>query len=47
MKLNANKAYQKAYGCANSTGMVEGYRHLRNPKISREIDRMKDEQATV
>lgn len=43
--FNATKAYQKAYGCAYSTAMVEGHRHLRNPKISAEIDRMKEEQT--
>ncbi|MCM2983866.1 terminase small subunit [Niallia circulans] len=42
--FNATKAYQKAYGCAYSTAMVEGHRHLRNPKIAREIDRIKEEQ---
>ncbi|KAA0944089.1 terminase small subunit [Sporosarcina sp. ANT_H38] len=44
--FNATKAYQKAYGCAYTTAMVEGHRHLRNPKIDVEIDRMKAEQAT-
>ncbi|WZY36115.1 terminase small subunit [Bacillus sp. FSL W8-1122] len=43
--FNATKSYQKAYGCAYSTAMVEGHRHLRNPKISREIDRLKEEQT--
>ncbi|GGB26743.1 phage terminase small subunit [Lentibacillus populi] len=43
--FNATKAYQKAYECAYSTAMVQGHRHLRNPKISAEIDRMKAEQA--
>jgi phage terminase small subunit len=43
---NATKAYQKAYGCAYTTAMVEGHRHLRNPKISGEIDRLKAEQFT-
>lgn len=42
--FNATKAYQKAYGCAYSTAMVEGHRHLRNPKISVEIDRLKEER---
>lgn len=41
--FNATKAYQKAYECAYTTAMVEGHRHLRNPKISREIDRMRNE----
>ncbi|WBL16439.1 terminase small subunit [Sutcliffiella sp. NC1] len=43
--FNATKAYQKAYGCAYSTAMVEGHRHLRNPKISQEIERQKEEQT--
>lgn len=41
---NATKAYQKAYGCAYTTAMVEGHRHLKNPKIAAEIDRVKAEQ---
>lgn len=44
--FNATKAYRKAYECAYSTAMVEGHRHLRNPKINSEIDRLKDEQTT-
>ncbi|WP_017728510.1 terminase small subunit [Halalkalibacterium ligniniphilum] len=43
---NATKAYQKAYGCAYSTAMVEGHRSLRNPKISEEIERLKAEQQS-
>ncbi|WP_068672289.1 terminase small subunit [Oceanobacillus sp. Castelsardo] len=43
--FNATKAYQKAYECAYTTAMVEGHRHLRKPKISTEIDRLKAEQA--
>ena len=43
--FNATKAYQKAYGCKYTTAMVEGHRHLKNPKISAEIDRLKAEQA--
>lgn len=39
---NATKAYQKAYGCAYSTAMVEGSRHLRNPKIREEIIKIRD-----
>ncbi len=40
---NATKAYQKAYpGCAYSTAMVEGSKHLRNPKIREEITRVRD-----
>ncbi|RKD22561.1 terminase [Ammoniphilus oxalaticus] len=41
--FNATKAYQKAYECAYTTAMSEGHRHLRNPKISAEIDRMREE----
>lgn len=43
--FNATKAYQKAYECAYTTAMVEGHRHLRNPKLSKEIDRMKAEHT--
>lgn len=43
--FNATKAYQKAYGCAYTTARVEGSRHLANPNISHEIDRMKAEQS--
>ncbi|MFJ7950348.1 terminase small subunit [Lysinibacillus sp. NPDC096418] len=40
---NATKAYQKAYpGCAYSTAMVEGSKHLRNPKIREEITKVRD-----
>lgn len=41
--FNATKAYQKAYECAYTTARVEGHRHLANPNISDEIDRMRDE----
>ncbi|SMQ75941.1 phage terminase small subunit [Bacillus sp. OV166] len=41
---NATKAYQKAYGCAYTTAAVEGHRHLNNPKIAVEINRLKAEQ---
>lgn len=41
--FNATKAYQEAYKCAYSTAMVEGSRHLKNPKIKAEIDRLKQE----
>ncbi|HIW31285.1 MAG TPA: terminase small subunit [Candidatus Paenibacillus intestinavium] len=40
---NATKAYQKAYGCAYSTAMVEGHRLLRNPKIAAELQKTRDE----
>lgn len=43
--FNATKAYQKAYECAYSTARVEGHRHLSNPNINAEIDRMKAEQT--
>lgn len=43
--FNATKSYQKAYNCAYTTAMVEGHRHLKNPKIIAEIDRMKAERA--
>lgn len=39
--FNATKAYQKAYGCNYETAMVEGCKHLRNPKIKNEIQRLK------
>ncbi|PIC59092.1 terminase [Sporosarcina sp. P12(2017)] len=44
--FNATKAYQKAYGCAYTTAMVEGHGHLRNPKISAEIDRMRNDKLS-
>ena len=44
--FNATKAYQKAYESAYTTAMSEGYRHLRNPKISAEIDRMRKERLS-
>ena len=40
---NATKAYQKAYKCEYSTAMVEGSKHLRNPKIRDEIVKVRDE----
>jgi phage terminase small subunit len=40
---NATKAYKKAYECGYNTAMVEGSRHLRNPKINAEIIRVRDE----
>lgn len=39
---NATKAYLKAYDCAYTTAMVEGSRHLRNPKIKQEIVKARD-----
>ncbi|KIH70060.1 terminase small subunit [Salinicoccus roseus] len=44
--FNATKAYQKAYECSYTAAMVEGHKHLRNPKISAEIDRLKAEQTS-
>jgi phage terminase small subunit len=42
--FNATKAYLKAYGCAYTTAAVEGHRHLKNPKMKSEIDRLKAER---
>lgn len=44
--FNATKAYRKAYECDYATAMASGSRLLRNVKISREIDRLKAEQAS-
>lgn len=44
--FNATKAYQKAYESEYTTAMVNGHRLLRNAKISAEIDRIKEEQAS-
>ncbi len=41
--FNATKAYQKAYGCEYSTASTEGSRSLVNPKIKRELHRLKAE----
>lgn len=35
--FNATKAYQKAYGCAYSTAMVEGHRHLRILRLQEKL----------
>lgn len=40
--FNAAQSYQKAYGCTYETAMVEGSRHLRNPKIKEEIQRLNE-----
>lgn len=48
--FNATKAYQKAYGCAYSTAMVNGSELLRNTKIQEEIRKLKQaklNQATL
>ncbi|WP_309295933.1 terminase small subunit [Sporosarcina sp. NCCP-2222] len=42
--FNATKAYQKAYKCAYTTAMSNGYRLLRNAEISAEIDRLRNER---
>ncbi len=39
--FNATKAYQKAYQCSYNTAMVEGFSHLRNPKIKDQISKLK------
>lgn len=39
-RMNATKAYLKAYTCTYETAMVEGCRLLRNPKIREQIDRL-------
>ena len=40
--FNATQAYLKAYGCSYATANVEGYKHLVNPRIRTEIDRLKE-----
>lgn len=42
--LNATKAYQKAYGCEYTSAMTGGSRMLRNAKILREIEHLKNKQ---
>lgn len=39
--FNATKAYQKAYGVKYETAAVEGCKTLRNPKIKKEIEHLK------
>ena len=39
--FNATKAYRKAYGCSYETAMAEGSSILRNPKVKKEISRLK------
>ncbi|WP_312474169.1 terminase small subunit [Neobacillus sp.] len=41
---SATKAYQKAYNCSYDTANSEGYKHLVNPCIKREIERLKAKQ---
>ena len=42
--FNATKAYQKAYECNYNSASVEGFKHLRKPKIKMEIERLKKER---
>lgn len=42
--FNATQAYLKAYGCAYTTAIVEGNRHLTKPNIRKEIQRLKKEK---
>ncbi|WP_054198873.1 terminase small subunit [Clostridium baratii] len=39
--FNATKAYQKAYKCSYETAMVNGFNLLRNTKIEKEIEKLK------
>lgn len=39
--FNATKAYQKAYECSYETAMVNGFNLLRNTKIEKEIEKLK------
>lgn len=39
-RMNATKAYLKAYTCTYETAMVEGCKALRNPKIKEQVDRL-------
>jgi len=40
--FNATQSYLKAYGCSYETANVEGSRHLVNPSIREEINRLKE-----
>lgn len=40
--FNAAQSYQKVYGCSYETAMVEGSKSLRKPKITTEIERLKE-----
>ena len=40
--FNATRAYQKVYGCSYDTAMSEGWKAIRNPKIAKEIKRIKE-----
>lgn len=44
--FNATKAYQKAYECAYSTAMSNGYSLLRNTEVISEIERLKEEKRS-
>jgi phage terminase small subunit len=39
---NATQSYIKAYQCDKTSAMVEGCKHLRNPKVADEIKRLRD-----
>ncbi|MDU4910568.1 terminase small subunit [Clostridium baratii] len=39
--FNATKAYQKAYECSYETAMVNGFNLLRNTKVEKEIEKLK------
>lgn len=40
--FNATQAYLKAYNCTYNTASVEGHRLLTNPKVKKEIDKLKE-----
>ena len=40
--FNATKAYQRVYKCSYATAMTEGHRLKNSPKISQEIERLKN-----
>ena len=42
--FNATKSYQKAYACSYNNAMVEGSKLLRNPKVKKEIMRLKQDR---
>lgn len=42
--FNATKSYQKAYACSYNNAMVEGSKLLRNPKVKKEIMRLKQDK---
>ncbi len=40
--FNATQSYQKAYGCAYNSAMVNGPRLLSNTRVKNEVDRLKE-----